>query len=335
MLFSLYFFGAFSFPNCNENIVVPKGIHYYEFKMDPDYTICFASVPYFYVFLNNYNRAVVSADYKKSMDSGSSLKSIYFDSTNSSSTSSFLDFGKYSGLVGIHSLNYTIARLHTVVLDTPCQDKITVTNSATDTFYLSPQYNQQCVFPFPICESVSALFDPNLPKSSYLQLFFAPNQDQLKITSLIQQTIKNPFYFFIHSKKGDNSINGTGHVRFTYTGSKCTKATKRVSAQIPMFEEEFRTLSIGQIIGIVVGSILLVVVVAIIVVVCVIKRRHLQESKTKESDNSRSYNFTPQTSNLDDAFSERLSDAKEISDSGSDFAEVEPILDQTPSYFYS
>lgn len=96
----------------------------------------------------------------KKKDSSTALKSIYFDSSNCSTISPFIDFGNYSGLVSIYASKQAIIRLETIVLDVKCQDDITITNSATDTFVIYPQSGQQCVFPFPKCDVLSVNFFP-------------------------------------------------------------------------------------------------------------------------------------------------------------------------------
>ena len=157
---------SFSLGNCILTVEPPKGVTYYEYDLEPSQTICFSSNNFFYVLIHNFKNTVISAHYVKKKDSSTALKSIYFDSSNCSTISPFIDFGNYPGLVSIYASKQAIIRLETIVLDVKCQDDITVTNSATDTFVIYPQSSQQCVFPFPKCEVLSVNFFPTFPENS-------------------------------------------------------------------------------------------------------------------------------------------------------------------------
>lgn len=352
-MFYLLFSFSLSFPSCLFVIEPPKGVTYYEYSLNESQTICFYSGKYFYVMIHSFRYTVISADYVKKKGSGSSLKSIYFDSLNSSATNPFIDFGNYSGVVGVSAKKPTTVRLETIVLDEKCQNEITVTNSATDTFVIYPETNHQCVFPFPKCNSLSVNFFPTFPNNNgNIMVYESPNEVPHTITANYQKDYTNPFYFIVNIDKRTSE----SYVLFTYTGTGCIKGTRRISTQVSTFDQRLRTpLSNGALAAIVICSLVVVVVIAIVIVYIVIKKRHLQEnSETEdiEKDNNNkeltdSYNqFSSESledqSNpeLDYLKSNNNYDSKIFNEnyeefsSDSDFITVEPIIDDTPSYFY-
>lgn len=342
---------AFTYSQCLEKIIPPKGITYYEYDLEPTETICFQSTSYFYVMIQNFKNTVVSAHYLKKGDDDTYLKSTFFDSSNCSSTNPFIDFGNYSGLVNIYASKQAKIRLQTAVLSEKCRGEITITNSATDTFVIYPESNNQCVFPFPKCEVLSVSFFPTFPDNNgYIYVYESPNELQHIIRANYQNDYTKPFYFVINiDKKSTES-----YVMFTYTGTGCIKGTKRVSTQVSTFSQSLRSpLSYGAIIGIIICSLAFVIACAIIIVCCVIKKRHLQENTetedVKEVEEQTLSESSNQSQNYDEVSNPELDylrsntnydfdindglDARETS-SDSEFLSVEPEIDETPSYFY-
>lgn len=348
MLFLLF---SFICSDCMNTINPPKGITYYEYDLNSTETICFYASNYFYVLIHNFKNTVISAHYLKKKDSSTYLKSIYFDSSNSSATNPFIDFGNYSGLVNIYALNPAKIRLETIVLDVKCQNDIIVTNSPTDTFVVYPESKQQCVFPFPKCNVLSISFFPTFPDNNgAIHVYESPDELQKTITTNYQHDYTKPFYFIIDIDRKSSDC----YVMFTYTGTGCIKGTKRISAQVSSFTQKLKApLSFGALIGIVIAALVFVIAIAIIIVCCVIKKRHLQENtetedikeieeKTNSDSSNLSQNFddiqNPElrylrnNSNYDANITDNLS-IEDVS-SDSEFLSVEPVIDETPSYFY-
>ncbi|OHT00448.1 hypothetical protein TRFO_32853 [Tritrichomonas foetus] len=353
----LFITNAFSFPTCSMTIDAPKGISYYEFDINAGKTHCFYADRFFYVFINNFDNAVVSAFYLRNRNSETALKTIFFDSLNTSATNPLIDFGDVSGLVGIYAKEQTRFRLHTIVLDKQCDGDITVSNSGTDTFYFSPTGNSQCIFPVPICEELTAQFDPQFISENDQLDVFMPDNDKLIVKKFLQRDFSVPFYIIVNATESNEST-----IRFTYSGTTCTRGTKRLSTQVPVVRESYKDqLGTSAIIGITFGAILLVLVAAILIVCLVIRRKekikiikkeirnrfnlmanssfyHTYNSRraNKKNENAVSNNTIENTKADGEQTLKSLSVRDESSSysTESDFISVEAEIDETPSFFY-
>ena len=328
---------SFSFPTCSNTINPPQGISSYEFDLEQDQTFCFSSDRHFYAFINNFENCVVSSYYMESSGSKTALETVFFDSFNSSATSPFIDFGEYYGMIAIYATANTKFRLHSIVLENACEDEIIVSNIATDTFYFTPTGNNQCVFPFPICDTISTTFDVAFSSPNDTIDVFMLDNEKISIQETTWLDFSVPFYIIVNASPNEQS-----HIRFTFSGERCTQGTKRISSQIESFSESFgNSLTTSEIIGITAGGLILILAAAILIVCLVISKKdqlpriiHGLQNMVNH-DNNTSKAMAEENKDFDTEEEEEEGIEVGIEEaSESDFVSVDPEIENVPSYFY-